>query len=146
VPRVSREQRLLERVAAAGGERASARYQPTAQEDLEALVESVRRHLARLLNSRHGMSEAAPDYGLPTLSELMAGRDESMPIVQEAIRSTIEKYEPRLRRVRVTHQAEEGARQTLAFRVDAVLVSQSGEHRVWYETALRPTGELAVRG
>jgi type VI secretion system protein len=143
---VSREQRLLERIASAGADRAAGRYQATAQEDLDALVESVRRHLGRLLNSRQGMSEAAPEYGLPAMSDLMAGRDQYILLVQEAIRTTVERYEPRLRRVRVTHQADEGKPHTLVFRVDATLVSAGGEHRVWYETALRPDGELEVVG
>ncbi len=143
---MSRERRLLERIAAAGDDRGSVRYQATAKEDLEVLVESVRRHLGRLLNSRQGMSEAAPEYGLPAMSDLIAGRDQYILLVQEAIRTTIERYEPRLRRVRVTHQADEGKPQTLVFRVDATLVSASGEHRVWYETAFSPNGELEVVG
>jgi type VI secretion system protein len=143
---VSREQTLLERMAASTADRTQSRYAPTAQEDLGALVESVRRQLVRLLNSRQGMSEAAPDYGLPALADLMAGRDDYIQMVQEAIRTTIETYEPRLRRVRVTHRAEEGTRQTLFFRVDAVLVGRSGEHRVWYETSFTPNGNLDVAG
>jgi type VI secretion system protein len=143
---VSREQTLLERIAASTTDRTQSRYAPSAQEDLDALVESVRRQLARLLNSRQGMCEAAPDYGLPAFSDLMAGHDGYIHMVQEAIRTTIEKYEPRLRRVRVTHQAEEGTKQMLVFRVDAVLVSRSGEHRVWYETAFTPNGKLDVAG
>ncbi len=137
---------MLERIAAAGGDRAGTRYEATAKEDMDALVESVRRHLGRLLNSRQGMSEAAPDYGLPAMSDLVAGRDQYVQMVQDAIRTTIERYEPRLRRVRVTQQAEESKPQTLMFRVDAVLVSASGEHRVWYETAFSPKGELEVLG
>ncbi len=143
---MSREQTLLERIAASAADRTQGRYAPSAQEDLDALVESVRRQLARLLNSRQGMSEAAPDYGLPALADLMAGRADYIQLVQEAVRATIEKYEPRLRRVRVTHQAEEGTKQKLVFRVDAVLVSRTGEHRVWYETSFAPNGKLDVAG
>jgi type VI secretion system protein len=152
---VGREQTLLDRMAAmhaepgAGSARAGAasgRYAATAAEDLEGLMESIRRHLVRLLNARHGMSEAVPDYGLPALADIMAGSADYIARVLEAIRTAIEKYEPRLRRVRVTHQATEGNRQTLVFRIDAVMVGRSGEHRVWYETALAPTGELQVSG
>ena len=143
---MGREQTLLERIAAAGSARAPGRYDATTGENLEGLMESIRRHMACLLNARHGMSEAAPDYGLPALADLMAGSDEYIRLVQDAIRTTIEKYEPRLRRVRVTHQAAEGTRQTLVFRIDGVMVGRSGEHRVWYETSFSPTGELNVSG
>jgi type VI secretion system protein len=143
---MGREQMLLDRIAASGADRPQARYAATTSEDLDGLMESVRRHMIRLLNARHGMSEAAPDYGLPALTDIMAGSAEYVVRVQEAIRTALEKYEPRLRRVRVTHQVDEGKRQTLVFRIDAVLVGRGGEHRVWYETALSPTGELRVAG
>jgi hypothetical protein len=34
----------------------------------------------------------------------------------------------------------------LRFRIDGVLVSRSGEQRVWYQTAVSPSGELDVAG
>ncbi|MCK4341298.1 MAG: type VI secretion system baseplate subunit TssE [Phycisphaerae bacterium] len=143
---VGREQSLLDRIAAATPERASGRYEATKEEDAEALMESVQRNLIRLLNARHGMSEAAPDYGLPALTDMLAGSEEYLRQVQDAIRVAIERYEPRLRRVRVTHKTEEGDERMLVFRIDAVLVGRSGEHRVWYETSFSPTGKFQVAG
>lgn len=141
---MARERTLLERVAASREGLSSSRYEATATDNPEARMESVRRQLAKLLNARQGMSEAAPDYGLPALTDLLAGGAECVRLTQDAIRATIEKYEPRLRRVRVSHQAQEGGGQTLVFRIDAVLVGRGGEHRVWYETAFSPTGEAQV--
>ncbi len=100
--------------------------------------------LGRLLNARHGMSEALPDYGLPALTDLTTGRTDYVHAVEEAIRTTIDKYEPRLRRVRVARVVDDELVHTLAFRVDAVLVSQSGEHRVWYQTEVSGAGEFDV--
>jgi type VI secretion system protein len=142
---VAREQSLLERIA--GGTAPNAgRYQTTTAEDPQALMQSVQRNLNRLLNSRHGMSEAAPDYGLPALTDMVAGSPAYLLRVQEAIRVAIEKYEPRLTRVRVSHQASEGDQRNLVFRVDAVMVGRGGEHRVWYETAVSPAGRFSVSG
>ncbi len=146
---MGREQTLLERIAsrtAAG----RGRYEPTATEDLEALMESIRDHLGRLLNARHGMSQALPDYGLPAMSDLRVGGAKYLRAVQNAIQTTIEKYEPRLRRARVTVVVDEDDQdreqgRTLTFRVDATLISQSGEHRVWYETQVTGAGEFDVR-
>lgn len=143
---MAREQTLLERIAAAGSDRTAGRYEATVEDDLEARMESIRRHLAHLLNARHGMSETAPDYGLPALADILTGSADYLPRVQDAIRTTLEKYEPRLRRVRVTHQIDEGDRQTLVFRIDGVMVSRTGEHKVWYQTSFAPTGELCVSG
>jgi predicted component of type VI protein secretion system len=66
--------------------------------------------------------------------------------MQDAIRSTVEKYEPRLRRVRVTRQSDEDNGQKLVFRVDGVMAGQGGEQRVWYETSVAASGELRVVG
>ncbi len=142
-----REETFLERIADMGGKRLS-RYQPTTTEDLEALMESVRNHLRVLLNARHGMSEALPDYGLPALVDLMAGTGDHVRTVLDAIQTAIEKYEPRLRRVRVTHEvdADDTRKQTPAFRIEGLLVGRSGEHRVWYKTEIGESGAFNVVG
>ena len=139
---MGRERMLLDRIARLG-DPIQGRYEPSAKEDVEALMESVRRNLTRLLNSRHGMSEALPDYGLPALNDLTIGSGDYVHRVEESIRVAVEKYEPRLRRVRVSRVMDE-ERQTLSFRVDAVLISESGEHRVWYETVVTGAGEFEV--
>lgn len=143
---MGREQTFLRRLAGGSGIRAGPRHQPTTAENVEELRESVRLHLARLLNSRHGMSEAAPDYGLPALVDLTASSGDHVAAVERAIRTAIEKYEPRLRRVRVSCVREEdvAAQRALAFRVDAVLVGRDGEYSVGYVTAVGPTGQLEV--
>ena len=139
---MARELMLLDRIARAG-DRGGGRYE-TASEDLDALMDSVRRQLARLLNSRHGLSEAQPDYGLPALTDLVVGSGDYALAVQKAIQTAIEKYEPRLRRIRVSRvQDDEGGR-ALAFRVEASLVSRSGEHRVCYETMMSGEGQFNV--
>jgi type VI secretion system protein len=141
---MSREQTLLERIRVCN-ERRRSRYEPSATENLDAVMESVRNHLARLLNARHGMSEGMPDYGLPALTDLTIGSADYLESVKEAIRVAIEKYEPRLRRVRVSQVGDkEDKKRTLSFRIDAVLVSQSGENRVWYQTEVSGNGEYEV--
>ncbi len=140
---MGRERTLLERIAEAGN-RGSRGFEPSAAEDVDALMESVGRQLVRVLNSRHSLSEAMPDYGLPALTDLTIGSGDYVHRVREAIRVAVEKFEPRLRRVRVTRVEEEDAPHTLLFRVDATLVTQSGEHRVFYETAVSGDGRYDV--
>ena len=140
---MGRERMLLDRIAEMG-DRGHDRSEPSVVEDVEELMESVRRHLGRLLNARHGMSEAIPDYGLPALSDLTIGSGDHVQRVQDAIRVAIEKYEPRLRRVRVSAAVDEDSPQTLSFRVDAVLTGQLGEHRVCYETLVTGNGQFEV--
>jgi type VI secretion system protein len=142
---MGREFTLLERIARRE-ERGRTRSEASATENLEGLMESVRTNLARLLNSRQGMSEAQQDYGLPSLTDVTVGSGDYVRMLQESIRQTVEKYEPRLRRIRITLQEQESSAEHLVFRVDAVLVGRSGEHRVWYETAVNAAGQFDVSG
>lgn len=140
---MGREKTLLQRLAQIE-DSGRGRYESSATEDLDALMDSVREHLIRLLNARHGMSEAMPDYGIPAMTDLTIGSGDYVQRVQESIRIAIEKYEPRLRRVRVARVENEDGPVQLVFRVDAVLLSQTGEHRVSYETQVAGTGQFEV--
>lgn len=120
---------------------------PSAVEDIDGLMDSVRTHLRRLLNARHGMSECVMDYGLPAISDLSVDVGDYVRTVQDAIQSTVEQYEPRLRRVRVTRVTDDDEHgRSLTFRVDAVLVGKTSEHRVYYETSLAGGGQFDVEG
>ena len=136
---------LLARIAQSEGGGRSTRG-PSAVEDVGALMESVRTHLRRLLNARHGMCECAMDYGLPAISDISVDVGDHVRAMQDAIHTTVERYEPRLRRVRVTRVVDDEEGRSLTFRVDAVLVSESGEHRVYYETSLGGGGQFEVEG
>ena len=139
------ERTFLERLA---GRSPQDRPSDRTGQDVHALMDSVRRHLNRLLNSRHGMSEALGDYGLPALGDMVGSGGDPVRVVGEAIKTAIEKYEPRLRRVRVTCDESPGPqnRQKLVFRIEATLVGRGQEHRVWYETSLNGGGGFDVAG
>jgi type VI secretion system protein len=143
---MGREQTFLQRLAGSSAPGSTRVRQPTTAENVEELRESVRQNLARLLNARHGMSQAVPDYGLPSLVDLTTSSSDHVAAVQRAIRAAIEKYEPRLRHVRVSSCGEEDApsQRALAFRVDAVMVGRDGEYSVGYVTAVSPNGQLEV--
>ena len=143
---MGREQTFLQRLASGVGPGSGRRREPTTAENVDDLQEAVREHLAHLLNARHGMSQAAPDYGLPALVDLITSTGEQVPAMQRAIRAAIEKYEPRLRNVRVSClRSEDAPRQrSLVFRVDAVLVGRDGEYDVGYVTGVSPKGEFEV--
>jgi type VI secretion system protein len=143
---MGREQTFLQRLASSPALGSQRGHQATTAENVEELRESVRQHLARLLNARHGMSQAVPEYGLPSLVDLTASSSDHVGAVQRAIRTAIENYEPRLRHVRVSSCGEEDApgQRVLAFRVDAVLVGRDGEYNVGYVTAVSPDGQLEV--
>lgn len=141
---MGKESSLLDRLKELGDPYASRRAASTG-ENVEALLDSVRRNVIRLLNARQGMSEAVPDYGLPSLTEFPTEREDFVHLVQESVRAAITKYEPRLRRVRVSRaESDEESPRRPAFRIEAVLVGAGGEHRVWYDTDLDGSGSFRV--
>jgi type VI secretion system protein len=142
---VSREESLLERIASWEEWTSSDSSEPRLEPNTEKLVQSVRRNLVRLLNSRHGLSAALPDYGLPAFADLRVEQPCVVEAIRSAMQASIEAYEPRLRNVRVTPRAGNDDCERLVFRIDAVLAARPGI-AIWYETRLTPGGEVRVEG
>lgn len=74
-------------------------------DDPDAVVLSVIDNLGRLLNTRRGSVGHLPAFGLPDLTEIYRDIPESIEALRKAVRETVEAFEPRLARVRVTHHA-----------------------------------------
>ncbi len=92
------ERRLFERLVAPG---------PAADRrreiDVHQLTESVIIHLRKLMNCRHGCTLIQSDYGIPDLNEFIFAFPDSLSYMRKAVQQTIEKYEPRLKSVRVKY-------------------------------------------
>ncbi len=82
----------LEQAAAPAGQ---------AMDDLGHVVESIKRHLVRLLNAHPGNSACAPDLGLLDFNDATLGTHDLSIQIRSAIRRCIEKFEPRVKRVDV---------------------------------------------
>lgn len=94
-------------------------------------LQSVMSNLSRLLNTRQGALEHLPDYGLPDAATIYRDADYPIEQLRKDIREAIEKYEPRLLRVHIERQSNEGDEMRLAFLITAQL--QDGE-RVRFRT------------
>lgn len=65
------------------------------------VVSSVVDHLRAMLNTRQGESATVPDFGLVDFSDVCHQMPEAIGAIQQSIRATIMKYEPRLKNVSV---------------------------------------------
>ncbi|MDX1456303.1 MAG: type VI secretion system baseplate subunit TssE [Marinobacter sp.] len=65
------------------------------------VVESIKRHLVRLLNAHPGNSASAPELGLLDFNDATLGTQDLNIRIRSAIRHCIERYEPRVNRVDV---------------------------------------------
>jgi type VI secretion system protein ImpF len=95
----------------------------------DALVESIRREVSNLLNTRCAWpigeldrgSRTILDYGLPDLSNYHTTNPEDYALVERAVRETIEAYEPRLDQVQVELAAVDRRMNVLTLRVGGKL-------------------------
>lgn len=68
---------------------------------------SIIDNLTRLFNTRRGSIAHMPDYGLPDITQVYRDLPYSIDGLRAAIKDVVEKYEPRLRRVRVEKQEKD---------------------------------------
>ncbi len=108
-------------------------------------LESIVAHLNDLLNTRAGESLSAPDFGIVDFADVVHNFPEATQVLQQSIRATILKYEPRLRNVSV-HPVPSPDTLMIAFEISARLASgqQRGVFRV--RTELTPSGKMQVSG
>jgi len=119
----------------------------TSESDFEynsthTLQQSIKDHLERLLNTRRGSLTHMPDYGLPDVVNIYNELPDSIQPLLTAIKQSIEKYEPRLHHVFVSHYPEATKKCIIKLRIQAVLVS--GE-RIHYDTFFMKDGIAEVQ-
>mgnify|MGYP001160600032 FL=1 len=110
-----------------------------------AELESIVAHLHELLNTRVGESLSAPDFGIVDFADLVHNFPEATQVLQQSIRATVMKYEPRLRSVSVTPVPSQDPL-SLAFEISGRLAS--GAHRGPFRvrTELSSSGKMQVSG
>jgi type VI secretion system protein len=134
------EERLLERFRA--NEREPGRR---GREDSRRTSDSVMRHLQRILNTRQGNALIGEDYGVQDFSDLALGGTESVREIERSLRQTIQKYEPRLKMVKVSFVPSEDDALTLRFQIVARLAGDA-KTGVRFETSVSPDGRIELRG
>ena len=112
--------------------------------DVGRLKRSVIQHLRNMLNSRHGHAAAQPDYGIPDLNEFMFSFPESIAPMRQAIQTSIEKYEPRLKNVKATWAPDEDDPLNIHFEISARLVTEDKEIPISFRTNVGSVGGLDI--
>lgn len=116
-----------------------ARLSSTSSSDLSPLADIIE-HLQRLLNTRKGDAPMDRDYGISDFNGAM--HPDALRALRKDIERTIEKYETRLERVRVT---DKSAKESLVLELDIVGRLRDGR-TLRLRTDLLPGGEVRVRG
>ncbi len=135
---VGHDRTLLERLANPDPE-----GQRTIREDPRRLVESVMRHLQKMLNTRQGQALTQPEYGMPDITDCAEAAPEALDRVRRAIKNSIESFEPRLRRVKITHLPLAGDL-NLHFGISGQIVTESAQIAVHFNTTVTPSGNAMI--
>lgn len=106
----------LEDPAGSGRERTTARSS-------EASIQTVKRHVEQLLNSRQGGSQSSPSVGLPDFNDAALGSSDLLLQAAIGIRAAIEDNEPRIRVGAIRLLPNDMQPLQLGFRVDCNLVA-----------------------
>ncbi len=102
---------------------------------------SIHDHLIRLLNARQGVLSHLPDYGLPDLNRFYQDLPYSEGDMAMAVKSVIEKYEPRLHKVQVLPMPRDIQFAIVRMEISGWVV---GGNRVRFKTLFKSSGEAEV--
>jgi type VI secretion system protein len=138
---MARERTLLERFRAPEPDAAR-----TIHENTDRLAKSVLTNLNQLLNSHHGIAPIREDYGIPPIVDVLHNFPDAIAGMRKAIKTTIEKYEPRLKRVNVKHVEVPDDPLALNFEITAELVTEEEKASVWISTRIDGSGQVRVKG
>ena len=135
---MARDRTLLERLA-----KPDPVGQRTISEDNRRIVDSIMRHLQKLLNTRQGQALIQPEYGLPDITDCVEGASEALDRVRRAIKISIEMFEPRLQRVKITHLPI-GNDLNLHFGISGQIITEKERIPVSFNTTVTPSGNALI--
>ncbi|HTO92217.1 MAG TPA: type VI secretion system baseplate subunit TssE [Candidatus Sulfotelmatobacter sp.] len=114
--------------------------------DTKRLADSVLDNLRRLLNSHQGNVPIRSDYGIPPIVDVLHNFPDAIGGMRKAIKTAIEVYEPRLRRVSVRHVENPDDPLALNFEISAELVTEEDKASVQISTRIDGSGHVRVKG
>jgi type VI secretion system protein len=135
-----REDRLTERIRAREKD-----PQRRSKEDPGRTIDSVLAHLQRILNTRQGNVPIAEDYGVPDFTTLLQGYPHSLQDFERSIRESIQKYEPRLKAIRVSFLPDEEDPLSIRFQILGKLATGDHEDPVHFESTVGSDGRISIR-
>ena len=133
------EKSLLERIDSGGDDIYNTEVDPG------RVVGSIMRHLAKMLNVRQGSVTILPDYGIPDLNDMITSFPDGLVELRQAIKSSLENYEPRLSRIQVNHVKDEDDILSMKFEINAQLMVGDKPTPVSFKTVLRDGTRVDIR-
>lgn len=135
-----REDRLLERIARwEGGEE----RRNLAIADL--MIESIVRHLQRILNTRQGSVPIDPMFGVPDFTNLASAYTSTLNAqIERDIRGLVDRYEPRLKNVSLKMLEERPDALSLSFELSGSVMIDDRLVPVRMATSIGSQGRIRI--
>lgn len=120
---------------------------PSRERSVALFRQAVRRNVEAILNTTRAagdlpavnteLRDSLWTYGFPDINSMSLDSSYDQVRLVENLESTIKRFEPRLRSIRVTASDPiSKSRQTIAFRVEAVLMIDPSPERISFDTVL----------
>ncbi len=135
-----REERLLERIRAWQAEPGR-----RTRGDSRRAIDSVLGHLQRILNTRQGSVPIGEDYGVPDFTDLVQVYPDGVRDFEKSIRQTIQKYEPRLKSVRVYFLPPDEDVLSVRFQITGKLATEDHKDPVRFESEMGSDGKVSIK-
>lgn len=113
--------------------------------DPKRVIDSVLKHLQRILNTRQGNVPIGEDYGLPDFTYFLRAYPDFIREIERSIRETIQKYEPRLKAIQVNSIPNDEDVLSLRFQIIARLATDEDKGSVLFESILGSDGKMSVK-
>ena len=91
------------------------------------------------------MAPAQMDIGVPDLAEVTHSAPQSISAMGRAIKECIEKYEPRLTDIQVTHVETGDDILTLRYQITARIATGNDRQMVWFDTMMDSVGRISLK-
>ncbi len=134
------EIRLLQRLRSIAADPAR-----RAKHDVNRVTDSVLEHLQRILNTRQGNVPLADDYGVPDFTDLVLTYPGGVQDFEKSIKQTIQKFEPRLKGIRVRFVQEKDDPLAVRFHITGRLAVEDIKDPVFFESTVTSDGKIEVK-
>jgi len=109
----------------------------------EEEINSIFMYLKKILSTKEGTTLIAYDFGIPDISNYQENYGEYIRSLESKLKSTIEKYEPRLKNIKISYIDKYKDKSILSFRIEAEL-SNTENFPLVFETKIKPSGEVTI--
>jgi type VI secretion system protein len=109
------------------------------------VFDSILENLQAILNTTQGNCLTDASYGLPHLTTVRSAMPHSIGGYEAAIRTAIQRFEPRLSNVRVRHAPGSESRFELRFEISGLIVDEEARTSVRFETYAGENGRMEIR-